>query len=74
MILSETTIPLTGFPNPSVKDVSVTGLRTFRTGQSRETVTGVLLLISGSVNAVTWSASVHARSLLREAATPTMQM
>ena len=57
MILSETTIPLTGFPNPSVKDDSVTGLKTFRTGQSRETVTGVLLLISGSANAASSNVS-----------------
>ena len=57
MTLSRTTTQLTGFPNLSVRDVSVTGLKTFRIGQSPETVTGVLLLTSGNANAASSNVS-----------------
>ena len=63
MTLFVTTIRSTGSLNPSVREDSATGLRTYRTGLYHVTDIGVLLLISGSVSAVTESVSVRVKSL-----------
>ena len=68
-LLIRTTIQSTGFLRASARDVSATGLRTFRTGESHATDTGAHLLTSGSANADIRKASEAAQSSKKRART-----